>query len=95
MGDSADTRLTGTGMAIGGVGGLILILVAAFFGIDPNQIANLPGVQQGGGQQRELTEEEKRYKEFAEVIMKYTEDVWTEQFDELNEKPYKPATMVL
>lgn len=87
--------MKGTGMAIGGVGGLVLILVAAFFGIDPNKLANLPGVQQGGGQQRELTEEEKRYKEFAEVIMKYTEDVWTEQFDELNEKPYKPARMVL
>jgi predicted metalloprotease len=85
--------MKGAGMAIGGVGGLILILVAAFFGIDPNQLANVPGVQQGG-QQRELTEEEKRYKEFAEVVMKFTEDVWTEQFADIG-KTYEPAKMVL
>lgn len=95
-GNVEDRRgMKGAGMAVGGVGGLILILVALFFGIDPNKLANLPGVQQGGQQQqRELTEEEKRYKEFAEVIMKFTEDVWTEQFAKIGET-YEPASMVL
>ncbi len=82
-------------MAIGGVGGLVVILIATFFGIDPNQLANLPGVQQGGQQQqRDLTEEEKRYQEFAAVVMKFTEDVWIEQFAKAGET-YEPAKMVL
>jgi predicted metalloprotease len=95
-GNVEDRRgMRGTGMAIGGVGGLVLLLVAAFFGIDPNQLANMPGVQPGGQQaERELTEEEKRYKEFAEVVLKFTEDVWEVQFDKIGET-YQPAKMVL
>jgi predicted metalloprotease len=98
-GNVEDRRMRGkTGMAIGGAGALVIMLIAAFFNIDPNQLANLPGVAPGGGNQqgeeRELTEQEIRTKEFAATILKFTEVVWEEQFEKAGET-YQAPKMVL
>ncbi|MEI8021239.1 MAG: neutral zinc metallopeptidase [Schlesneria sp.] len=88
-------------MAAGGLGVMIIMVIAALLGLDPRkvqQVMNGPGGAQAGrgGQavQRELTAEEKRSKEFAATVLAYTEDVWTEQFRRAGEK-YVPPKMVL
>ena len=94
-GNVEDRRMRGkTGMAIGGGGALIIMLIALFFGVDPNQLANLPvggGNQQG---ERELSEEEKRYREFAATVLRFTEVVWEEQFQDAGQT-YQAPKMVL
>jgi uncharacterized protein len=72
-------------MVGGGIGTLLLILLALFLGVDPQQIVQqVPGggggVAAGDGEPRELTEEEKEQGEFVRVVLADTEDVWTDLF---------------
>ena len=88
-------------MAAGGLGVMLVMVIAALMGLDPKkvqQVMNGPGGGQAGrgGQvaQRELTKEEKEDRDFVETVLAYTEDVWTEQFSRAGEKYVKPK-MVL
>ncbi len=88
-------------MAAGGLGVMIVMVIAALLGLDPRkvqQVMNGPGGAQGGRGaqtvQRELTAEEKRSRDFAATILAFTEDVWREQFSRAGEK-YVPPKMVL
>jgi predicted metalloprotease len=89
----------GQKLAMGG-GAMLLILIASYFlGIDPrkiNQLLNPPGAggPAGNGVERPLTPQELKSKEFAATVLKFTEDVWQEQFRKLN-KPYRPTKLVL
>ena len=80
------------GLAIGGAGALIVVVVAALLGIDPQKVNQFLGGMQAGGQQggqgeeRPLTAEEKRSQEFAATILRFTEKVWDEQFQKFGKK---------
>jgi predicted metalloprotease len=93
-------RLGGRGIAIGGGGLLLLMIIGAIFGIDPRRINQLVGqAQQGGnanvgGQDRELSPEELEQQEFTATILRFTEIVWDEQFQRAG-KQYAPPRMVL
>ena len=97
-----DRRSIGkTGMAIGGIGGLLILLVGAYFGIDPQQLNKLIGnAQVGGGgagngqAERPLTAEETKGGKFAATILRFTEKVWDEQFGKAG-KTYEHPHMVL
>ena len=96
-----DRRRVGpTGIAIGGGGLLLLMLIGAFFGVDPRKINQLVNqVQQGGNanvaaRDRELSPEEKRQEEFIATILRFTEIVWDEQFQRAGEH-YERPHMVL
>jgi len=84
------------GLAIGGAGALIVVVVAALLGIDPQKVNHFLGGtqadgQQGGqGEERPLTAEEKRSKDFAATILRFTEKVWDEQFQKIGKKYSKP-----
>ncbi len=97
-GNVEDRRMRGkSGMAVGGVGALIIMLIAAYFGVDPNKLANMPGGPGGGqqqGQDRELTAQEIRDKKFAATILGFTEKVWGEEFQKIG-KTYQAPKMVL
>src|SRR5262245_54156408 len=93
-------RLSKGGIAIGGLGALILLLIAAIFGIDPQKLSqfvrNVPG---GGGngqvqEERPPTPEEERTRKFAATILRFTEKVWEEQFRKVG-KRYEAPSMVL
>lgn len=89
-------------MAAGGLGVMIVMLVAAFMGLDPRKVQQLinnvnpPGAGGNGAavEERELTPEEKRSGDFAATILAFTEEVWDEQFRKAGEK-YVPPRMVL
>ena len=95
-------RMSPRTMAIGGFGMLVLLVIGALFGVDPQrlqqQIGNAPGAAPGagGGQavERDLTPEEVRSPDFVATILAYTEEVWGEQFRRAGET-YAPPKMVL
>jgi predicted metalloprotease len=86
----------GTGVAVGGVGGFILLLVALYFGVDPRQLANLVGNpnQQQPGQQRPADPAEEKLAHFTKVVFRDTEIVWEDLFKKMGREYAKP-TLVL
>ncbi len=91
--------LTPAGIAIGGgIGTLLIALVAIFFGADPRQVLNL--IQQNNPQaapnqgEVKASPEEEEQKEFVSTVLADTEDVWTEVFRKSN-KEYQKPTLVL
>lgn len=88
-----DRRTTGGKAAIGGIGIVILIAYTLLTGDPSMLIGNLLG---GGGSSNTapLTAEEQALGDFASVVLKDTEDVWTKVFQEYN-MTYQPAKMIL
>jgi len=94
-------RIKPQGLAIGGGGLLLLMLLGYMFGIDPAQLnqlvgdiaKNQPGAQ-GQADDRPLSPEEERTRQFAGAILGFTEDVWGEQFSKVGKRYEKPR-MVL
>ncbi len=92
----------GSPMAVGGIGGLILIVIVIALGGDPrpllqnmaNQQRNAPPVD-GPAVPNDPRSEE--LKKFVAIVLADTEDVWTDVFtNELNAKrPYPPPKLVL
>jgi predicted metalloprotease len=86
----------------GGIGAVVILLIAAFLGVDPQKLnqflGNAPGGGEGGaerqGDDRPETAEEKRSREFASKILRFTEVVWEEQFQKIGNR-YKAPHMVL
>ncbi len=92
-------RMGSKGIAIGGIGTVLVLLIAYFLGVDPqklNQFFNNPppGGDQGPVEERPPTAEEERTRKFAATILRFTEVVWDEQFKKAGER-YQPPHMVL
>jgi predicted metalloprotease len=91
-----DRRGVPAGVAIGGgIGTLIILLVATFLGADPRQVLNmLQNNQQAAPNQAgppvpgDPAEEER--KQFVAVTLGYTEDVWDDLFQRMNKEYVKP-----
>ena len=71
------------GLAIGGLGGIALIVIALLMGADPMQLLQQVGTtsmssDQGG--QAATNPEEDKLAEFVSVVLATTEDVWVDQF---------------
>lgn len=92
-------RISSRGVAIGGGGMLLIMVLALVFGIDPQQLNQ--AIDQAGGnvggqavEERELTPEEIEQGKFTATILRFTEVVWDEQFRLAGER-YQPPKMVL
>ncbi len=91
--------ITPAGLAIGGgIGTLILVLIATFLGADPRQVLNAlqqnqpqAAPKQAGGPVNPAEEEKK---DFVTAILGNTEDVWTDLFKDMGKQYVKP-TLVL
>jgi len=88
---------SGGKIALGGVGGIIVLLISLFMGGDPQQL--LQQLQTTGTMQQqqgpvEISDEEKELTEFSRTVLASTEDVWTQLFQEQG-STYKPATLVV
>lgn len=91
-----DRRGMGVGkLAGGGIGTIVIALIAMYFGVDPsvilNQANNLAPEQQT---QTQFSPEEERLKEFMSVVLADTEDVWGELFGRAG-KTYEQPKLVL
>src|SRR5262245_22160235 len=101
-GNVEDRRTLGKkGLAIGGAGALLIMIVGLLLGVDPQKLnqfignrPNDPGAEEHEGKERPLTPEEQRAGKFASTILRFTEKVWDEQFKKAG-KHYEPPHMVL
>lgn len=75
--DRRGMRIGGRGLAGGGIGTIVIALIAMYFGVDPSVILN-QGDTRAPVQQTQTTfsPEEERLKEFVSVVLADTEDVW-------------------
>ena len=82
----------GGGLAIGGLGTIVVLVLALIFGFDPTPLLQ----QQGGGpvQQAPVSAEDRERVDFVEAVLGSTEDVWIEEFAKMG-KRYEPARLQL
>lgn len=77
-----DRRGTSTGgkLALGGIGGIVILLIGLFLGGDPSELMNQ--LQLGGVGETEYvpTAEEAELTEFSRVVLASTEEVWSELY---------------
>ncbi|HWR75666.1 MAG TPA: neutral zinc metallopeptidase [Thiobacillus sp.] len=80
----------------GGIGAIVLALVAMYFGIDPSVVLNQAGTLAPTQEEQPTTfsPEEERLKEFMSVVLADTEDVWGTLFRNSGQQ-YHPPTLVL
>jgi predicted metalloprotease len=68
------------GVAGGGIGALLLVLVALYFGVDPSVVVNTGILPSGNttpyAESRAGSPEEDRLAEFVSVVLADTEDTW-------------------
>jgi uncharacterized protein len=89
--------MSGGKIAIGGgLGTIVLILLALLFGADPRQLLEQLPADQGAGTQtsRPTNPQEEELKQFVSVVLAETEDVWTEVLRQ-NGRQYRKPTLVL
>ncbi|HEY6000824.1 MAG TPA: neutral zinc metallopeptidase [bacterium] len=87
----------GRGIAGGGLGTIVIVLVALYLGVDPSTIVNM--VPTGGGTAVEQRAEprpaaENALAEFVSVVLASTEDTWGAVFRE-GGRSYAPPKLVL
>src|SRR5262245_25879065 len=81
----------------GGIGLLVIVLIYALLGGDPNQLLQQLPQQSGLPQQtspQEFSPEEQKLADFVSVVLADTEDVWDKQFAEMG-KQYRRPKLVL
>jgi predicted metalloprotease len=86
------------GMMGGGIGTIILVLVALYFGVDPSMLLNQGTTQDAGGPpgsvSQERPAEENQMADFVSVVLADTEDTWHELFSRSG-KSYQEPKLVL
>ena len=90
--------ISGGGMAIGGgLGGIVLLVIALLMGADPRQLLDQIGTEgtvPGTETSRPTNPKEEELKQFVSVVLANTEDVWTDVFRQAGRQYQKP-TLVL
>lgn len=85
------------GMAIGGgLGSIVVLIIALLLGADPRQLLEQAPVDPGTGTQtsQPTNPEEEELKSFTRVVLASTEDVWTDIFRQSGAS-YRQPTLVL
>ena len=81
---------------VGGVGVIIVVLLALFLGVDPSQLLGTDsGQAPASGGTVELTAQDKTEGEFVSVVLADTEEIWTGVFRDQLGKAYRPPVLVL
>lgn len=82
------------GIAIGGLGGVVILVLALLFGADPRQLLEqMPSEEPGPAtsSSRSTNPEEEELRQFSSAVLADTEDVWNEIF----RGQYREPTLVL
>ncbi|MDP2111077.1 MAG: neutral zinc metallopeptidase [Thiobacillus sp.] len=93
--DRRGMRVGRKGM-VGGLGAIILTLVALYFGVDPAVVLNQAGNPAPTQEEQAVafSPEEERLKDFVSVVLADTEDVWGALFQRSGQR-YSPPKLVL
>ena len=97
--DRRGMSVGGKGLAVGGIGTIVITLIALYFGVDPslilNQVATAPpAAEQQQADPSSRGPEENKLAEFSSVVLADTEDVWGQVFKQ-NGSTYPNPKMVL
>ena len=83
------------GMAIGGLGGIVVLIIALLLGADPSQLLeNVPSADPGAGAPTATNPAEAELRQFVGAVLADTEDVWNTEFRKLGTQ-YREPTLVL
>jgi uncharacterized protein len=95
-GNVEDRRgISGGGLAVGGLGGLVILILALLFGVDPSQLLEqVPQNDPAAGSPRATNPAEEELKGFITTVLADTEDVWNEVFRKMGTQ-YREPTLVL
>jgi predicted metalloprotease len=98
-GNVEDRRgIGGGGLAIGGgLGGIVVLIIALLLGADPRQLleqTRVDGPASGTETSRRIDPQEEELKQFSATVLASTEDVWADIFRQLG-KSYRKPTLVL
>ncbi|SDQ39857.1 hypothetical protein SAMN05421664_1453 [Chryseobacterium soldanellicola] len=95
-GNVEDRRGLGGGAVVGGgLGTLIIAAIIFFLGGDPSSILSSGGsASSAGTEQRDLTADELKVREFVKMVTAENEETWTKIFAD-NGMKYTPARVVL
>jgi len=89
--------LGGGGIAIGGLGGIVVLILALLFGADPRQFfEQVPSesTNPATSSSRSTNPEEEELRQFTAAVLADTEDVWTDIFRQMRSQ-YREPTLVL
>jgi predicted metalloprotease len=91
-----DRRSLGkAGLAVGGIGGVVIVILGLLFGVDPQLLVNLNQGQQPQGQvNRPVDPAEERLASFSKVVFRDTEVVWDELFQKMGKRYEKPVLVL-
>ena len=82
----------------GGIGVIVLALIAMYFGVDPSIILNQGGGMLGGSGtesvQYQPTEEEQQLAGFVSVVLADTEDAWNRVFERMGRRYQEPKLVL-
>jgi len=96
--DRRGVRLGGRGAAGGGLGLIVIIIIAVLLGADPIKLLSdisSTGVDQSSYyEQQPISGEDQELADFVSVVLADTEDTWTEIFAQYNGS-YREPTLVL
>ena len=87
----------GKGLALGGVGTIILVIIGLLMGKNPLELLNTVQNSNAGVPQEQTytpSAEEDEAAEFVKVVLADTEDVWNKLFEQMGEQ-YKEPKLVL
>ncbi|MBL8799701.1 MAG: neutral zinc metallopeptidase [Planctomycetia bacterium] len=94
-GNVEDRRSLGkAGLAVGGLGSVVLVILGLLFGVDPQMLVQLDPGQPQGQVNRPVDPAEERLASFSKVIFRDTEVVWDEQFQKLGRRYEKPVLVL-
>lgn len=95
--DRRGLAIGGRGFALGGIGTVVVTLIALYFGVDPSVILNQVATAPPAAEQQQAaarSPEENKLARFSAVVLADTEDVWTQVFREKG-STYPMPKMVL
>ncbi len=95
-GNVEDRRTFGkTGVAVGGIGSILLLLLGWYFGIDVRPFLNQQVAPGDAAPNGPVDPKQDEQKHFVGVVLKDTEDVWNERFQTVYNKRYRDPKLVL
>lgn len=83
----------GTGLAGGGIGGIILLLLSLYFGVDLGPVTDSVNPSSPPASTA-AADQDPETREFVATTLAFTEDTWSEIFSKAGET-YRPPTLVL
>ena len=94
-----DRRGSGVRMSLagGGVGTIVLALVALYFGVDPSVVLqglNVESTNSTSTTSQPISPEQEQLKDFVSVVLADTEDTWTALFHDMNGSYQEPKLVL-